>query len=95
MNNPNTGRSSIMAVAGGYLIYIAYEMLKNWIDDIPTTMPRWLSAVAIAGFTGIGITLLVYAWKLWRQGRLDQDKNPVEIGEGEKGENGPEDPDGK
>ena len=29
MNNKNTGRSSILALAGGYLIYMAYELLKS------------------------------------------------------------------
>lgn len=77
--NPNTGRSSIFAVVGGYLIYMAYEMLKNMIDNVPTTMPRFLQILFIVLFTGIGIFLLVYAWKMWKQGREDRDKNPVEL----------------
>ncbi len=77
--NPNMGRSSIFAVVGGYLIYMAYEMLRDLINRVPTTMPRFLQILVIVLFTGIGITLLVFAWKAWKQGRMDQDKNPVDL----------------
>ena len=77
--NPNTGRSSLFAVAGGYLIYMAYEILKNMIDNVPTTMPRAVQILVIILFTGTGIALLVFAWKTWKKGREDQDKNPVDL----------------
>ena len=77
--NQNTGRASIFAVVGGYLIYMAYELLKNLIDDIPTTMSRFVQILFIVLFTGIGITLIIFAWKVWKKGKEDQDKNPVEL----------------
>ena len=77
--NPNTGRSSIFAVVGAYLIYMAYGMLKDLIDKVPTTMPQIVQILFIILFTGIGITLLVFAWKVWRKGREDQDKSPVDL----------------
>lgn len=79
MNNPNTGRSSILAVAGGYLVYLAYELLKSLMGNEPTTMPRALQIIVVVLFTGIGIVLLVFAWKLWKKGREDQDENPVNL----------------
>ena len=90
--NPNAGRASIFAVAGGYLIYLAYEMLQNLLNDVPTTMPQALLILFIGLFTVIGIGLLVLAWKVWRQGRLDPDRNPVELEAQETGdgENSPE-----
>ena len=71
MMNPNTGRSSIFAVVGGYLIYMAYEILRDMINDVPTTMSRFLRILVIILFTGLGITLLFFAWKFWkiRKGR--------------------------
>ena len=78
MNN-NTGRSSIMAVAGGYIIYLAYELLKNLIDNVATTMPRAVQILAIVFFAGAGVSLLVLAWKTWKKGREDQDQNPVDL----------------
>ena len=77
--NQNTGRASIFAVVGGYLIYMAYEMLKNMIDDVPTTMPRIVQIMFIVFFAGIGIALLFFAWKVWKKGKEDPDKNPVEL----------------
>ena len=82
--NPNTGRSSLFAVAGGYLIYMAYELLKGLIDNTPTTMPRAVQIIVIVLFTGIGIALLVFAWKVWKKGREDQDQNPVDLEEQEE-----------
>lgn len=77
--NPNTGRSSIFAIVGAYLIYLAYGMLKDKIAQVPTTMPAFLQILFIVLFTGIGIALLVFAWKFWKKGREDQDQNPVDI----------------
>lgn len=77
--NPNTGRFSIFAVVGAYLIYLAYGMLKDKIDQVPTTMPPFLQILFIALFTGVGIALLFFAWKFWKKGREDQDQNPVDI----------------
>ena len=74
-----------MGIVGGYLIYMAYELLKNLIDNVPTTMPRFVQILFIVLFTGIGIALLVYAWKVWKKGREDQDQNPVDIEEKEEG----------
>ena len=77
--NPNTGRSSIFAIVGAYLIYLAYGMLKDLIDKVPTTMPQFLQILFIILFTGIGIALLLFAWKVWKKGREDQDQNPVDL----------------
>ena len=83
MMNPNTGRSSIFAVVGGYLIYMAYEILRDMINDVPTTMSRFLRILVIILFTGLGITLLFFAWRFWKKGMEDQDKNPVDLEEQE------------
>ena len=78
--NQNTGRSSLMAIAGGYVLYLAYELLKSLIDNERTTMPRVVQILAIVFFAAAGISLLVFAWKIWKKGREDQDQNPVDIG---------------
>ena len=81
--NQNTGRSSLIAIAGGYVLYLAYELLKSLIDNAPTTMPRVVQILAIVFFATAGISLLVFAWKIWKKGREDQDQNPVDIESGE------------
>ena len=64
MNN-STGRSSLIAIAGAYILYLAYGLLKNMLDNVPTTMPPVVQILAIALFTGAGIALMIYAWKIW------------------------------
>lgn len=77
--NQNTNRSLLYGVVGGYLLYLAYELAKSMIDNVPTTMPRWLNILAVVAFAGIGVTLLVFAWKMWKHGREDRDENPVDL----------------
>ena len=77
--NPGTGRSSIFAVVGAYLIYLAYGLLKDMINKVPTSMSQIVQILLIVFFTGVGITLLFFAWKVWKKGREDQDSNPVDL----------------
>ena len=77
--NPGTGRSSIFAVVGAYLIYLAYGLLKDMINKVPTSMSQIVQILFIVFFTGVGITLLFFAWKVWKKGREDQDSNPVDL----------------
>ncbi len=81
MMNGNTTRSVLQGLVGFYLIYLAYQLLKGLIDGISTTMPRWVAILAILAFTGIGISFLVNAWKSWKKGKEDQDRNPVKLEE--------------
>ena len=90
MNNPNNNRSLLFGVVGGYLIYLAYQLMKDMIDDIPSTMPKWLIIVVSVLFAAIGVTLLVFAWKMWKKGREEPEEGRVEIDE-ETGEK-PNDP---
>ena len=75
----STNRSLLYALVGGYLLYTAYELLRNRINNVQTTMALWLAILFIVLFTGVGVTLLVYAWKIWKKGREDQDQTPVEL----------------
>ena len=74
----NTGKSraSLLGIAGAYLIYISYQLLKSLIDGEPTSMPRWVLILAIAGFAVIGVAVIFYAWRVWKKGKEDQDKEP-------------------
>ena len=75
--NPSA-RASIWGIAGGYLIYLAYQMLKNLIEG-KSVLPPWLAVLAGILFGGSGAGLLFLAWKTWKQSREEQDKDPVEI----------------
>ena len=57
-------RSYLMGIAGGYLIYIAYELFAN-INDQNTTMSPAVRIAFIVFFILVGIGLLVFAFRLW------------------------------
>ena len=93
--NPNMGRSSIFAVVGAYLTYLAYEFIRDMVNGVPTSMAPALTIVFAVLFAGIGITLLVFAWIFWRKGRVDQDRNPVDLEAQEEGAKSEEEAPGK
>ena len=78
----------LYGIVGGYLLYLAYELGKNMVDNVPTTMPRWVGILAVIAFAGIGVTLLVAAWKMWKNGRTDKDETPVDLEHQENDETG-------
>lgn len=77
--NLKNNRSMLYGVVGTYLLYLAYELAKNMIDDVPTTMPRWVGILAVVFFSGIGVALLVIAWKMWKKSKEDSDETPVDL----------------
>ena len=79
--NPNSNRSMLMGVVGGYLVYLAYELGRDYINDVPTQMPKALTILVVILFGGIGAALLVFAWKLWKKGREGKEEDRVVIEE--------------
>ena len=70
-----------MAVAGGYLIYLAYELIRDLVNHVPTSMAPALTVIIGVLFAGIGLGLIVFAWKLWKKGREGNEADRVEITE--------------
>ena len=64
--NQNAGRAMIPAVAGGYVLYIAYDLLKNLTNGNTGSMPLWVFYVAIPFFAVAGGLCLWRAWKVWK-----------------------------
>ena len=67
--NPNTTRSTLLAVVGGYLIYLAYSLAKDLINQAPTDLPPALMIVIIVLFSLSGIGIIIYAWTEWQKGK--------------------------
>lgn len=57
-------RSYLMGIAGGYLIYIAYQLFESRGDQ-NTTMSPAVRIAFIVFFVLAGIGLLVFAFRLW------------------------------
>ena len=69
----NQGKSmaSLIGLVGGYLLYLAWQLLQDW-NNPDTTMSHGLMAFFIAFFAAAACAIFVYAFRLWK--RTDQDE---------------------
>ena len=59
-------RTTLLVLAGAYLLYLAWEML-NTMRKGETEMQPWLSIVFIVFFTLAGLGVFVLAWRARQQ----------------------------
>ena len=64
-------RSSLLALAAAYLLYLAHGLYQDRADPAATMAPtlRWLF---IAVFALAAIAILVYAFLLWRRSEKEE-----------------------
>jgi type VI protein secretion system component VasK len=65
-------RTTLLVLAGAYLLYLAWEML-NTMRKGETEMQPWLSIVFIVFFTLAGLGVFVLAWRARRQEKEQQE----------------------
>ena len=65
MKIQNRNRATLLAIAGGYVLYLAYEMIRNQLNG-GSSMPDWACYLAAGFFVIAGIAVLIYAWKVFR-----------------------------
>lgn len=65
-------RTTLLVLAGAYLLYLAWEML-NTMRKGGTEMQSWLSIVFIVFFTLAGLGVFVLTWRARRQEKEQQD----------------------
>ena len=79
MNGKN--RSYILGIAGGYLIYLAYQLFEN-LNNPEAGMSPVVRILFISLFVLLGIGLMVYAFRIWkvadREERENKDKETAE-----------------
>ena len=63
--NNNQIHGMLLALVGGYLLYIAYHLFENQTGEAPD-LPLVAAVAAIAVFAIAGIGVLFYAWKVYR-----------------------------
>lgn len=66
MKIQNRNRAMLLAVVGGYVIYLAYEIMRNGLEGTETTMPIWTCILFTVLLGGAGIAVLLLAWKVYR-----------------------------
>ena len=77
-NDPKI-HSSLLALVGGYLIYLAYEMFTGMRDGSSDMNPV-LNIVFIVFFVLAGIAVLVYAAVEWKNRNKKKEEPPKNEG---------------
>ena len=65
MKLQNRNRALLLAVAGGYVVYLAYEMMRDELAG-KSSMPMWLCILFVILLGGAGLATLFLAWKTYR-----------------------------
>lgn len=73
MKIQNRNRAMLMAVVGAYVIYLAYEILRDTLAG-KSTMALWVSILCTAFLGCAGIAVLVLAWKIYRTKDAEEEK---------------------
>jgi len=82
MKMENRNRAMLLAVVGAYVIYLAYQMMRDQLDG-KSSMAMWLCILAVVFFGIAGITVLILAWKISRK-KDEEEEAPKETPEDEK-----------
>lgn len=75
--NSSKSRSSLMGIAGAYLLYLAWQLLQS-LKGTESKMAPALTVLFAVVFCGAGAALLVYALKIWKKPADDDEKSPPE-----------------
>jgi len=76
----NSTHATLIAVIGGYLIYMAYEMVQNTLNGRSTmSMTTTVITAVIMALAGLGT--IGYAVYLWRAGSKKQEALPEDVQE--------------
>ena len=63
-------RSGLLALAGGYIIYLAWEMFQAMRNGTTSIAPA-LNIVFIVFFVLAGSAVLFYAYRVWRKSKKE------------------------
>lgn len=62
----NSAQATMMAVIGGYLVYLAYEMVRDTISGVSSM--SMTTTVILAGIMALcGLIVLAYGIRSWRK----------------------------
>lgn len=82
-NQPDERRRFFQLLAGGYLVYLAYQLISGAVAESGWTTLRWSGLIAGIVFCGIGLFLLVKNLKAEAEKRRKNDE-PDASGEGDE-----------
>ena len=68
--------SSLLGLAGGYVLYLAYELMRDYVNGVGG-MSDFLYIFFFVLLTLGGIAVLYYAWTCYRKSRKkEEEKDP-------------------
>lgn len=76
-------RTTLLVLAGAYLLYLAWEML-NTMRKGETEMQPWLSIVFIVFFTLAGLGVFVLAWRARQQEKEQKETEKIDGSQGDE-----------
>jgi len=77
MKLENRNRALLLALAGAYLIYLAYEMMRDELAG-KSSMAMWV-CILFTILMGVGgIAVLLLAWKIYRTKEPEKTEQPEE-----------------
>lgn len=75
MKIQNRNRAMLIGVAGGYLVYLAYEIMRDKLAG-KSTMAMWV-CILFTVLMGVGgIAVLLLAWKIYKTKDPEEPENP-------------------
>lgn len=77
MKMQNRNRAMLLGVVGAYIIYLAYEMMKDELAG-KSTMSMAVCILFVILLGGGGIACLILAWKIYRKKGAEEEKKPSE-----------------
>ena len=75
MKIQNRNRAMLLAVVGAYVIYLAYEMMRDELAG-KSTMAMWVCVLCTVLLGCAGIAVLVLAWKVYKTREPEEEEKP-------------------
>ena len=75
MKIQNRNRAMLLAVVGAYVIYLAYEMMRDELAG-KSTMAMWVCVLCTVLLGCAGIAVLVLAWKVYKTRDPEEEEKP-------------------
>ena len=76
MKIQNRNRAMLLALVGGYVIYLAYEMMRDELAG-KSSMAMWLCILLVILMGAAGIAVLILAWKEPEEDEKPEDPNAI------------------
>ncbi len=77
MKIQNRNRAMLLALVGGYVIYLAYEMVRDELAGV-SSMAMWLCILLAVLMSAAGIAVLILAWKVYRTKEPEEEEKAPE-----------------